>query len=88
MGTVPTVRQGAVGRCAAPAISTAGRRSAPTAAELDKAVKDGPDKTIAKLFNGGAGQDEYDQISGQMARSIADTNNGVQLRAWWLHRML
>ena len=23
-----------------------------------------------------------------MARSIADTNNGVQLRAWWLHRML
>ena len=23
-----------------------------------------------------------------MARSIADTNNGVQLRAWWLYRML
>ena len=59
-----------------------------TAAELDAAVKDGPAKAIQKLLDGGSGQEEYDQISGQMARSIADTNNGVQLRAWWLHRML
>ena len=59
-----------------------------TAAELDAAVKDGPIKAIQKLLDGGSGQEEYNQISGQMARSIADTNNGVQLRAWWLHRML
>ena len=59
-----------------------------TAAELDEAVKDGPEKTIQKLLDGGPDQAEYDQISEQMARSIAETNNGVQLRAWWLHRML
>src|SRR5258708_950403 len=66
------------------------RRAAfgPTAADLDRAVKDGPEKTIADLLKGGPGQEEYDKVSQQMARSIADSNNGVQLRAWWLHRML
>jgi uncharacterized protein (DUF1800 family) len=59
-----------------------------TAAELDQAVKDGPGKTIAALLKGGPDQEDYDAVSRQMARSIADSNNGVQLRAWWLHRML
>jgi uncharacterized protein (DUF1800 family) len=59
-----------------------------TAAELDRAVNDGAEKTIDALFQGGPGQDDYEKISQQMACSIADSNNGVQLRAWWLHRML
>ncbi len=59
-----------------------------TAAELETAVKDGPEKTIAHLFKGGPGQDDYDKVSRQMARTIADANAGIQLRAWWLHRML
>ena len=54
----------------------------------NKPLKDGPDKTIENLLHGGPKQEEYDQISQQMARTIADSNNGVQLRAWWLHRML
>jgi uncharacterized protein (DUF1800 family) len=59
-----------------------------TAAELDAAVKDGPAKTIAILLKGGPNQEGYDAVSRQMAHSIAETNNGAQLRAWWLHRML
>ncbi len=59
-----------------------------TAAELDQTVKDGPEKAIDALLKGGPGQEDYDKVSQQMARSIADSNNGVQLRAWWLHRML
>jgi uncharacterized protein (DUF1800 family) len=59
-----------------------------TAAQLEQAVKDGPEKSIADLFRGGPGQAEYDEVSRQMERTIADSNNGSQLRAWWLHRML
>ncbi len=59
-----------------------------TDAELDRTVKDGPEKAIDALLKGGPGQKDYDKVSQQMARSIADSNNGVQLRAWWLHRML
>ena len=58
------------------------------AAELDKAVKDGPDKTIAYLFKGGASPDKYEETVQSMEQSIAASNNGVQLRAWWLYRML
>jgi uncharacterized protein (DUF1800 family) len=56
--------------------------------ELERALKDGPEQTIEKLLQGGPKQEEYDQVSQQMAGTIADSNNGVQLRAWWLHRML
>jgi uncharacterized protein (DUF1800 family) len=66
------------------------RRAAFGAADgdLERALKDGPEKTIEKLLQGGPKQEEYDQVSQQMAGTIADSNNGVQLRAWRLHRML
>ncbi|HVS34352.1 MAG TPA: DUF1800 family protein, partial [Gemmataceae bacterium] len=59
-----------------------------TAAELEQAVKDGPQKTIAQLFKGGPSPDKYEDMIQSTERNIADSNNGVQLRAWWLLRML
>src|SRR5205085_10895785 len=55
-----------------------------TAAELEQAVKDGPEKAVAALLKGGPDQEGYDSVSRQMARSIADSNNGIELRALWL----
>jgi uncharacterized protein (DUF1800 family) len=59
-----------------------------TFAELKKSLADGPEKTIARLLEGGPGQEEFDQASATLAKSIATANNPAQLRAWWLNRML
>jgi len=59
-----------------------------TAAELDAALRAGPDKAIDALLTGGPGQDEFDKLSAPLARSIARSNDNVHLPAWWLHRML
>ncbi len=59
-----------------------------TMAELDRAVKEGPDKTIDRLLKGGDGQAAFDKSSNEVAETIATGNNGQQLRAWWLNRML
>jgi uncharacterized protein (DUF1800 family) len=61
-----------------------------TAAELEAGVKDAPDKVVDRLLKGGdaKAQADYDAVSDQMARSIAASNSGAQLRAWWVHRML
>ena len=56
--------------------------------ELQTALKEGPDRTIDRLLKGGPGQAEFDQSTAALADSIARVNNGQQLRAWWLHRML
>src|SRR5262245_3587520 len=57
-------------------------------AELEAAVNDGLDKTLDRLLAGGPGLDEFDQAMGLLAESIAQVNNGQQIRAWWVHRML
>src|SRR5260370_33686771 len=59
-----------------------------TMADLDQALKDGPDKTIARLVAGGPVNEKFENTSARLAASIANGNNGGQLRAWWLHRML
>ncbi len=66
------------------------RRSAfgATNAQLEQGLKDGPDKTIDRLLAGGPGQEEFEKTTGDLAESIAKGNNGGQLRAWWLNRML
>jgi uncharacterized protein (DUF1800 family) len=59
-----------------------------TAAELEAALKAGPDKTIESLLKGGAGQEEFEQLTLSLAQSIGRSNNAAQLPAWWLYRML
>jgi uncharacterized protein (DUF1800 family) len=56
--------------------------------ELDAALKAGPEQAIENLLKGDAGQEEFDRQTAPLAESIARGNNGQQLRAWWLHRML
>lgn len=57
-------------------------------AELDRAVKDGPEQTIAMLFRGGPGQEMFQASLQDMADSMSRVNNGQQLAPWWLFRML
>lgn len=66
------------------------RRAAfgPTVADLDAGVKNGHEKTIEALVAGGPGLDEFDKRMAPLAETIARTNNGPSLRAWWLSRML
>jgi uncharacterized protein (DUF1800 family) len=57
-------------------------------AELQKGLAAGPENTIALLLHGAPGQEQLDQQTTEMARTIAQANNGQQARAWWLYRML
>src|SRR4029077_16946899 len=50
--------------------------------------KDGHEKTIRALVAGGPGLDEVDKRMAPLAETIARTNNGLNLRGWWLTRML
>jgi hypothetical protein len=59
-----------------------------THSELEAAVKSGPEDTIDRLLEGGAGQAEFDRSTAGLAQSIGRANNGGQLGSWWLHRML
>jgi len=59
-----------------------------TVEELEAAVKLGPEKTIDNLLKGAAGQEEFEQQTAPLAESAARFNNGQQLRAWWLYRMM
>lgn len=59
-----------------------------TTAELESALKVGPAKAIDVLLEGGAGQAEFDEQTAALAKSVASANNGPQLRAWWLYRMM
>jgi uncharacterized protein (DUF1800 family) len=56
--------------------------------ELHAALRDGPDKTIDRLFHAGPGQKALDEETDQLAQTITAANNGQQARAWWLYRML
>src|SRR5437868_2307249 len=56
--------------------------------ELQTGLSAGPEKTIDLLLRGGPGQEQLDQQTAEMARTIADANNGKQAPAWWLYRML
>ena len=61
-----------------------------THSELLQGVKDGHEKTIAKLLNGSAADPDFDRTSEFMAseRSMPAGTAGVQLAAWWLDRMI
>src|SRR5262245_20307337 len=57
-----------------------------TVAALQAALKAGPEKTMDRLLTGEV--EKFDQSTATLADSIARANNGQQLRAWWLYRML
>src|SRR5436190_2107668 len=59
-----------------------------THAQLRNAVKAGPEKTIEQLLEGEKGLDGFDAETNALAESVARVNNGLQLRDWWLYRML
>ncbi len=56
--------------------------------ELQAALKDGPDKTIDLLLQGGPGQDDFAKLTEPLADSIRRYNDVVHLPSWWLYRML
>ncbi len=55
--------------------------------ELQKAVEQGPEKTIEQLLAGGKNQAEFSQQVAEMAATIGPADESP-LRAWWLFRML
>ncbi len=64
--------------------------------ELKAAVKAGPDAAVERLFAGGPGQAEFDQLMDAVAPGSAQPRQpgnpnadplGVDLEGWWLHRM-
>jgi uncharacterized protein (DUF1800 family) len=59
-----------------------------TPAELTEAVSAGPDRAIDLLLQGRPAHPEFDRQTATMARTIRESNNGQQLSAWWLYRML
>src|SRR5712691_6494009 len=58
-----------------------------SAAELQAAVRDGPDATITALLRGRADADA-DALWATMSRGTIQANDGDQLPALWLYRML
>ncbi|MFO0928429.1 MAG: DUF1800 domain-containing protein [Gemmataceae bacterium] len=58
-----------------------------TLADLESAVRNGPDRTVAALLAGGDEAD-LDRRMAPLADTLARTNNAAALRAWWLTRML
>src|SRR5262245_15525015 len=56
--------------------------------ELQEGLKAGPEKTITALLRGGPGQEAFDEETAKVGAVVAKANNGPQLRAWWLMRML
>jgi uncharacterized protein (DUF1800 family) len=57
-------------------------------AQVQQAIKDGPEKTISHILEGASGQDAFDAETRKLADSLTSANNGLQLRDWWLYRML
>ena len=55
---------------------------------MHEGVNAGPDEVLERLFHGAAGHDAFETEMAPLARTIAKGNNGQQLRAWWVARML
>ncbi len=55
--------------------------------QLDKAVADGPEKTIAALLAGGPTLAAFNQQMEDMAASL-NMNSEEEVRAWWIFRIL
>ncbi len=62
----------------------------PTAAELDRAVSDGPDATVSRLLDGGPESDSFAATSDYLAseKALPKGSTAAQLGAWWVARLL
>jgi uncharacterized protein (DUF1800 family) len=56
--------------------------------QLQEGVRAGPDAVLEQIFKGSPGAEAFDAEMAPLARTIARSNNGQALRAWWLYRML
>jgi uncharacterized protein (DUF1800 family) len=56
--------------------------------DLESGLRVGPEKAVAALLKGGPGLEEFDSRMAPLADSISRANNPVQMRAWWVARML
>ncbi|HEY8506383.1 MAG TPA: hypothetical protein VIL46_17500 [Gemmataceae bacterium] len=64
--------------------------------ELQEAVKAGPAATVERLFAGGPGRAEFDEVMDALAPGLATPRQpqqqqdpfGVDLEGWWLYRMV
>jgi uncharacterized protein (DUF1800 family) len=59
-----------------------------THAELQEALRAGPDRTIDLLLQGRPGEDAFNRETAERLASIRTANNGALATAWWLYRML
>ena len=64
----------------------------PTWAELQRAHKEGPDKTLDRIFTANCriegNRDDFDEIAHVIGDAAAGSNSADRLKAWWLFRML
>ena len=64
----------------------------PTWKELERAVDEGPQKTIDRLFNADVRinglRDDFADMSQVIGDAAASSSDGNRLKAWWLFRML
>lgn len=59
-----------------------------TWAELQRALAEGPDRTLDRLLQGGPGLADFERDTDRLTAGLVPANNGPGLRAWWLYRML
>ncbi len=59
-----------------------------THVDLQAALKAGPEKAVAGLLHGGPGLEQFDANMRSWTSPLGRANNGQQIRAWWLYRML
>ncbi|HXG11921.1 MAG TPA: DUF1800 domain-containing protein, partial [Gemmataceae bacterium] len=62
-----------------------------TWAELQAAVRDGPEATIRKLLTPGEGQDDFDRLMDALGPETGQVQPGAAddaLQAWWLYRLI
>lgn len=59
-----------------------------SAAEIDRAFRDGPGATMARLCSPQPESTEFDKAEALLRKTAIDTGATGNLQAWWLYRML
>jgi hypothetical protein len=59
-----------------------------TWAELEQAVREGPDHTIDLLLHGRPGEERFNHETDERLPGIRQANSGPLATAWWLYRLL